>query len=117
MDAVIAYLPHPGEKINYLQCFGDNFCAKAFKVKHDDQRGALVYFRILNGSLKKGQKVYNIQLDKSEQISRLLVPHADEEEEVDEVTNGNIAVAVGLKVRINYYNVKGFQIVFFSCKF
>nr|XP_023028395.1 ribosome-releasing factor 2, mitochondrial [Leptinotarsa decemlineata] len=97
MDAVILYLPSPHKRYEQFSAFEDNLCARAFKVIHDKQRGPLVFFRIYNGSLKKGQKLYSIKQDSSEQMGKLYIAYADDFEEVEEVTNGNIAVVSGLK--------------------
>ncbi|XP_018570990.1 ribosome-releasing factor 2, mitochondrial [Anoplophora glabripennis] len=97
MDAVVLYLPSPVVKNDRYTCFESSLCAGAFKVVHDKQRGSLVFIRIYNGTLNKGQKIYSIQQDCSEQIGRLYVAYADEFTEVDSVKNGNIAVVAGLK--------------------
>lgn len=98
MDAVILYLPSPKDHNEHFSHFDDQLCAKAFKVIHDKQKGPLVFFRIYNGKLKKGQRIYSVQQDQSEQIVKLYIAYADEFKEVEIVDNGNIAVAAGLKV-------------------
>lgn len=100
MDAVILYLPSPQKRTELFSNFGDHLCARAFKVIHDKQKGSLVFLRVYNGKLKKGQKVYSVQQDLSEQIGRLYIAYADDFTEVEMVDNGNIAVAAGLKVGI-----------------
>lgn len=98
MDAVILYLPSPQSRSDLFSNFDDSLCARAFKVIHDKQKGSLVFLRVFNGKLKKGQRVYSIQQDLSEQIGKLYVAFADDFKEVESVDNGNIAVAAGLKV-------------------
>lgn len=102
MDAIILYLPSPKERNKLFSNFDEELCAKAFKVIHDKQRGPLVFFRIYNGILKKGQRIYSVQQNLSEQLSRLYIAYADDFKEVDVVSNGNIAVA-GLKVRFFFF--------------
>ncbi|XP_044728155.1 ribosome-releasing factor 2, mitochondrial [Chrysoperla carnea] len=97
MDAVILYLPSPIERNKQFKCFNNNLCAKAFKIIHHEQRGPLVFFRLYSGQLTKGQKIYNIQQERSEQIGKLLMAYADEFKEVNEIDSGNIAVVTGLK--------------------
>ncbi|XP_030765251.1 ribosome-releasing factor 2, mitochondrial isoform X2 [Sitophilus oryzae] len=97
MDAVISYLPWPLNSIRVFSHFDDHFCGRAFKVIHDKQRGPLVFLRIYNGVIKKGQKIYSIQRDVSEQVGRVYVAYADDFTEVELVENGNIAVVSGLK--------------------
>lgn len=93
------YLPSPIERNKQFKCFGNNFCAKAFKIIHHEQRGPLVFFRLYSGKFEKGQKIYNIQQEMSEQTGKLLMAYADEFKEVNLVDNGNIAVVTGLKVQ------------------
>ncbi|XP_050664010.1 ribosome-releasing factor 2, mitochondrial [Leptidea sinapis] len=101
MDAVVSYLPDPVE-INHLhRHFGPDLCARAFKVQHDDQRGVLTYLRLYNGEICKGQKIYNIARDESEQIGALYVALADEYRPVETVASGNIAVVSALKTTIS----------------
>ncbi|KAJ9575741.1 hypothetical protein L9F63_007387 [Diploptera punctata] len=101
MDTVINYLPAPNERNQLLSdCFGSNLCARAFKVIHDDQKGPITFFRIFSGNVSKGQKIYNIPQEKTENSSRLMVAFADETEEVMEVGSGNIAAVSGLKFTV-----------------
>ncbi|CAH2011231.1 unnamed protein product [Acanthoscelides obtectus] len=97
MDAAILYLPSPNERNKHYKAFGDHLCARAFKVTHDKHKGPLVFFRIYNGTLNKGQKIYSIQQECSEQAGKLYIAFADDFEEVESVKNGNIAVLTGLK--------------------
>ncbi|CAH1117493.1 unnamed protein product [Phaedon cochleariae] len=97
MDAIVLYLPSPIDRNQVYSHFEDNICARAFKVIHDRQKGPLVFMRIYNGTLKKNQRIYCIRKDISEQVGKLYVAYADDFEETDEVSNGNIAVVSGLK--------------------
>ncbi|PSN38358.1 Ribosome-releasing factor 2 [Blattella germanica] len=98
MDAVIDFLPAPDERNQELShSFGSDLCARAFKVVHDRQRGPITFFRLFSGKFTKGQKIYNIPQCKSENSGKLMVSFADETEEVDEVSSGNIAAMSGLK--------------------
>lgn len=98
MDSVILYLPSPDERNEQYSCFEDNLCARAFKVVHNHQRGPLVFFRVYSGKMTNGQKLYNAHQDITEHTGKLLLAYADEFQEVNEVTNGNIAVLSHLKV-------------------
>lgn len=100
MDSVILYLPSPNDTNQRFKAFEDNLCARAFKVLHDKQRGPLVFFRLYSGKLNKGQRIYNVGQDCSENIGKLYIPYADEYCEVEDLKNGNIAVVSGLKVII-----------------
>ena len=98
MDAVIHYLPSPTERNKHLvDCFGSSLSARAFKVIHDDQKGPVTFFRIFSGKFSKGQKIFNIPQERTEQIGKMMVAFADESEEVCEIEHGNIAAVTGLK--------------------
>lgn len=115
MDAIILYLPSPKERNKLYGNFDNELCAKAFKVIHDKQKGPLVFLRIYNGMLKKGQRIYNVQQNQSEQIARLYMAYADDFKEVEVVNNGNVAVAA-LKVRSSWVSffLPYYCYVFFS---
>ncbi|XP_059484147.1 ribosome-releasing factor 2, mitochondrial [Neocloeon triangulifer] len=99
MDAIGLYLPSPFERPkDYLvNLFKDSFCARAFKVRHDSHKGAVTFMRVFSGNFQKGQKLFNVRLQKAEQSGQLLVAYADEYEEVQDVGCGNIAAVTGLK--------------------
>lgn len=120
MDGLISYLPTPTDRGSVYKCFGfvdcvvnyctivfnqhhflivcrNDFAAKVFKVMHDKQRGALSLVRILNGTLKKGDKVTTSN-GKSEIVQKIYEPLADEYREIDDVHCGNVGICAGLKV-------------------
>ncbi|XP_069079962.1 ribosome-releasing factor 2, mitochondrial isoform X1 [Pleurodeles waltl] len=98
LDAITMYLPAPNECHNdFLQWYGDDMCALAFKVLHDKQRGPLVFVRIYSGTMKPQSSVYNVSKNCTERMSRLLLPFADQHIEIPSLTAGNIALTVGLK--------------------
>lgn len=113
MDAVILYLPSPQETNHQFNYFGNDLCAKAFKLIHNRQRVPLLFFRIYCGKLNKGQKIYNVGQERSEQIGRLYVAYADDFVEVEEITKGNIAVVTGLKVQVHLISKKRLR---FRCR-
>lgn len=100
MDSVILYLPSPEKQSKKFDAFKDNLAARAFKVLHDKQKGPLVFLRIYNGVLNRGQKLFNMDKNSSEQTTKLLMAHANDFDEVETVDCGNIAVVTGLKVCI-----------------
>ncbi|XP_066995620.2 ribosome-releasing factor 2, mitochondrial [Anabrus simplex] len=98
MDAIVKYLPAPDLRMKQLvHCFGDSLCARAYKIYHDHQRKPITYFRVYTGNLCSGQKLYNIQKEKHDQIKKLFIPFADEPTEVNESGKGSIVAATGLK--------------------
>lgn len=72
IDAVISYLPSPVEGSKLYRCFQNELAAKVFKVQHDDQRGVLTFLRLYRGEISKGQKIYNLAKEKSEQVRFVL---------------------------------------------
>ena len=110
LDGVVDYLPSPvdvpdiegvdpknGETITRKPSDSESFSALAFKVASDPYVGTLTYFRVYSGTLKKGSYVLNTVSGEKERISRILLMHAAEREEVDELYAGDIAATVGLK--------------------
>jgi elongation factor G len=113
LDAVLDYLPSPlevkpidgklvhkgeeGEAIVLKPDDGEPFAALGFKIMADPFVGKLTYFRVYSGSLKAGTKILNVTTGRTERVGRILIMHANDREEVDEVYAGDIAAAVGIK--------------------
>ncbi|HDL74983.1 MAG TPA: elongation factor G, partial [bacterium] len=110
LDAVIDYLPSPdnlsaieginpktGEVEKRKPEDSESFSALAFKVASDPYVGALTYFRVYSGALKKGSYLLNTTTGEKERIGRILRMHSAEREEVEEVFSGDIVATVGLK--------------------
>ncbi|HEY5429664.1 MAG TPA: elongation factor G [Solirubrobacteraceae bacterium] len=115
LDAVIDYLPSPLEvpAVDGLepQKGSDNggvpaqrhasdeepFAALAFKIMADPYVGKLTYFRVYSGKLAAGSRVLNVSTGRTERIGRILMMHANDREELQEVYAGDIAAAVGIK--------------------
>jgi elongation factor G len=95
LDAVVAYLPAPGEAPGAADTHGP-LSALAFKLTADDH-GAMVFVRVYSGSLKRGDTVWNASTGKAERVSRLYEIHADRRVEREELVAGDIAGVVGLK--------------------
>ncbi|GAB9466796.1 Translation elongation factor g [Globisporangium polare] len=71
--------------------------ALAFKVKHDRQRGLVVFFRVYSGVLHAKSQLFNTTRQAKERITRLMLVAADDSDEVELISAGNIGAAVGLK--------------------
>ena len=109
LDAVVEYLPSPGERPAIKGILEDDseaerpsaddapFAALAFKIATDPFVGNLTFFRVYSGVLKSGDTVFNPVKSKRERIGRILQMHSNEREELKEVRAGDIAAAVGLK--------------------
>lgn len=95
LDAVVAYLPAPGEAVGAAPADGP-LSALAFKLTADDH-GAMVFVRVYSGHLKRGDTVFNASTGKPERVARLYEIHADQRVERDELVAGDIAGVVGLK--------------------
>jgi elongation factor G len=111
LDAVIEYMPAPGDVPAVKGILDDGkdteaeraavddapFAALAFKIATDSFVGNLTFFRVYSGVLQSGDTLYNPIKGKKERIGRLLQMHANSREEIKEVRAGDIAAAVGLK--------------------
>jgi elongation factor G len=115
LDAVLDYLPSPldvppvegiepdkssdnGGSPAHRQASDDEpFAALAFKIMADPYVGKLTYFRVYSGKLSAGSRVLNVTTGRTERIGRILMMHANEREELEEVFAGDIAAGVGIK--------------------
>ena len=113
LDAVIDFLPSPldvppvdghepvkGEEDRPAVRHADDsepFAALAFKIAADPFVGKLTYFRVYSGRLEAGSRVLNVTTGRTERIGRILMMHANDREDVQEVWSGDIAAAVGIK--------------------
>jgi elongation factor G len=73
------------------------FAALAFKIMADPYVGKLTYFRVYSGKLDAGSRVLNVNTGRTERIGRILMMHANDREDVQQVYAGDIAAAVGIK--------------------
>jgi len=110
LDAILAYLPSPEdlkpveghhpkttEVITRKSSLDEPFAALAFKVMTDPYVGKLTFFRVYSGSMKAGSYVYNPISQRKERLGRILQMHANSREDMESVSAGDIAAAVGLK--------------------
>lgn len=113
LDAVLSYLPNPGEVENFAIRESDDknnpekvilnpsrdgtnpFIALAFKLEAG-RFGQLTYMRCYQGKLSKGDTIYNFRTSKKIRLSRLVRLHADQMEEVNEVYAGDIFALFGV---------------------
>jgi len=69
--------------------------ALAFKLE-DGQYGQLTYIRVYQGTLKKGDTVYNVRTGKKVKIGRLVRMHADQMEDIEMIPAGYIGALFGV---------------------
>jgi len=110
LDAVVDYLPSPAD-LKEIKGINPNtnqeekrqlipeekFAALAFKIQLDPHVGKLTYTRIYSGVLESGSYVYNVNRNKQERVSRVLLMHANNREEIDKAYAGEIVALVGPK--------------------
>ncbi len=109
LDAVVDYLPSPLDlpPVDGVELKGGApttrdpdakapFSALAFKIVADPH-GKLTYFRVYSGTLHKGDSVLNSRTGSKERVGRILLMHANNREDLDYVSAGDIAVGIGLK--------------------
>ncbi len=110
LDAVVDYLPSPldvppivghspktGEPV---ECPSDPrapFAALAFKIVTDPYVGRLAYIRVYSGGVKAGANTFNATKGKKERVGRLLQMHANQREEIDSLSAGDIGAVLGFK--------------------
>jgi elongation factor G len=114
LDAIVDYLPSPldvpavegiepvkgtdeGREATRAASDDAPFSALAFKIAADPYVGKLTYFRVYSGKLEAGSKVLNVSTGRSERVGRILEMHANERVDLEDVSAGDIAAAVGIK--------------------
>ncbi len=109
LDAVTRYLPEPNDVKNFALDLDNNekevllssspegpFIALTFKLEVS-RYGQLTYIRIYQGSLKKGDTIFNARTKKKVKAGRLVRMHADEMEDVESADAGDIVALFGIE--------------------
>ncbi|MFQ5412805.1 MAG: elongation factor G, partial [Phycisphaerae bacterium] len=108
LDAMVRYLPSPvNREIFALDRNNDEaetlldanpdapLVALAFKLV-DESFGQLTYMRIYQGRLVRGDRYINTRIGKAQRFGRILRMHADDREDIDSASAGDIVAVVGL---------------------
>jgi elongation factor G len=108
LNAVEAYLPSPLDIKNMGVDLSNNeaevelksdadlpMVSLAFKLE-DTRYGQLTYLRVYQGTITKGGTIYNSRTKKKTKVGRLIRMHADEMEEIDRATAGDIVALFGI---------------------
>ena len=90
LDAIVRYFPEP--KVEE----GPNK-AYVFKTMADPFVGKLSFMRIISGTFKSGESVYNVNLAKEEKIGNLLTLSGKSQDTVEKANAGDIVVIAKLQ--------------------
>jgi elongation factor G len=108
LDSVVRYLPNPADVKNVARDLDEG--GKEIVLKADDDAptvllafkledgpyGQLTYIRIYQGSLKKGDEIYNTRSRQKVKIGRLVRMHADSMEDIPFAGAGDIVALFGI---------------------
>jgi elongation factor G len=109
LDAINRYLPSPLDREVYAKDHSNlgaelplapdpdaPLVAMAFKLV-EEPFGQVTFVRIYQGTLSKGSFYYNTRQRKRTRISRILRIHADQKEDIDSASAGDIVAVMGIE--------------------
>ena len=108
LDAIVRYLPapidrpikakqwdNPAEPFELEPDPSKPFVGMAFKIV-EDPFGQLTFMRIYQGTIKKGDTLFNQRTSQKQRFSRIIKMHADKREEIDSAGPGDIVAVMGV---------------------
>ena len=109
LDAILAYLPSPGQRPAAESSKGSQvqevaadsvgpLAALVFKTAADPFVGKLSYFRVYGGTFKANGEVWNSTKEESERVGQLFVASGKSQESVPELAAGDIGSVPKLSV-------------------
>jgi len=107
LDAVIEYLPNPTQVVNHATDVDtgedfpvslkseDPFIGLAFKLEVSPY-GQLTYLRIYQGTLTKGDSMFNVRTRQKLKLGRLARMHSNQMEDIEQAGAGDIVALFGV---------------------
>jgi len=110
LDGVLAYLPNPTDITNEAHDQKKNeekvvleddpskpFVGLAFKLE-DGRYGQLTYMRVYQGTVRKGDTIYNLSSgEKKVKVPRLVRMHSEEMHDIESASAGDIVALFGIE--------------------
>ncbi len=108
MDAIVEFLPSPGdlppvkgkwEELDEVRLPSpdESFAALIFKVMAYAGRPTLYYLRVYSGRCNLGDRMLNSRTGNTERAMKIMRMHANRREEIREMSPGDILALVGLR--------------------